>query len=309
MVPRAVQPSASRRARAAPSAASTRSGAVPPMTSQLASAPSISAAARTVVPIVEVAGKLPGLRVVAGRERRRDRVVVERLEPDAGGLGLGDQRADDVMGGSERDAAADERVRDGRCGRVALGGGRPHARPVDGERLEHAGQHAEAGLVDADGPEQRRLVLLQVALVREGEALEDREDRGQRRDRPGGAATDELGGIRVLLVGHDRAAGRERVRRPHEPEPRVRPPGELLRQPAEVHHPERHGGEHLDDEVAVGDGVERVRGDAVEAELRCGRLAVERVARAREGAGPSGETLSRRRASASRPRSRSAIST
>ena len=51
-------------------------------------------------------------------------------------------------------------------------------------------------------------------------------------------------------------------------------------------HPERDGREDLDHEVAVRDRVERVRGDAVEAELRCGRLAVERVARSREGAGP-----------------------
>ena len=47
-------------------------------------------------------------------------------------------------------------------------------------------------------------------------------------------------------------------RRPDEPEPRVRPPGELLGEPAEVDHPERDRGERLDDEVAVRDRVERV---------------------------------------------------
>ena len=62
-----------------------------------------------------------------------------------------------------------------------------------------------------------------------------------------------------------------------EPEPRARPPGDLLGQPAEVDHRERHGRQHLDHEVAVRDGVERVGGHPVEAQLRRGRLAVQRV--------------------------------
>ncbi len=44
------------------------------------------------------------------------------------------------------------------------------------------------------------------------------------------------------------------------------------------------GRQHLDDEVAVRDGIERVARDAIEAELGGGRLAVERVARAGERA-------------------------
>ena len=66
----------------------------------------------------------------------------------------------------------------------------------------------------------------------------------------------------------------------------------------------------LDDEVAVPDGVERVGGHAVEAELRGRRLAVERVAGAGQRAGAQRRRRSaRRRASARRPRSRSSIST
>ena len=109
---------------------------------------------------------------------------------------------------------------------------------------------------------------------------------GQLPDDAGGAATDELGRVGVLLVGHHRAAGRERVGDPDEPEPRVRPPGDLLGQPAEVDHPERHRGHRLDREVAVRDSVERVRADAVEPELVGRRLAIERVARARQRPGP-----------------------
>ena len=64
------------------------------------------------------------------------------------------------------------------------------------------------------------------------------------------------------------------------PNARVRPPRQLLREPAQVDHAERDRREDLDDEVAIADRVERVGGDAVEAELARGRLAIERIARA-----------------------------
>ena len=67
-----------------------------------------------------------------------------------------------------------------------------------------------------------------------------------------------------------------------EPEARVRPPGDLLRQPGEMDHRERHRRQRLDDEVPVARGVERVRGDAVEAELARDHGAIDRVAGARE---------------------------
>ena len=107
-----------------------------------------------------------------------------------------------------------------------------------------------------------------------------------RRDRRGRPAADQLGRVRVPLVRHHRAAGRVRLGDPDEPEPRVRPPGDLLGEPAEVDHPERDGRQRLDDEVAIADGIERVRGHAVEPELRRRRLAIERVARAGERAAP-----------------------
>ncbi len=104
-------------------------------------------------------------------------------------------------------------------------------------------------------------------------------------DHGGRPAADELGGVGVLLVRHHRRPGREGVRDPDEPEPRVRPPRDLLREPAQVHHRERGRGEQLHDEVAVRDRVQRVGGDAVEAELPGRRLAIERIARARQRPG------------------------
>jgi len=168
---------------------------------------------------------------------------------------------------------------------IILGGAHPGA--IDRQRLDQAAHHPERPFERPDRPEQRRLVVLEVALVGQREALEGGEHPGQLPDDAGSAAPDQLGRVGVLLVGHHRAAGRESVGDAHEPEARVRPPGDLLGQPAEVDHPERHGGEDLDDEVAIADRVERVRGDAVEAELRGRALAIERVARTRERAGQS----------------------
>ena len=136
-----------------------------------------------------------------------------------------------------------------------------------------------------DRPEQRRLVLLEVALVAERQALEQRQHRGQRPDHVGSAASDELGRVRIPLVRHHRAAGREGVGQPDEPESRVRPPGEVLREPAEMDHRQRRDRDRLDDEIPVADGVERVGGHAVEAELGGDRLAIDRIAGSRERAG------------------------
>ena len=157
--PRAWPPGSvrSRRSLAAASAAATRAGAVPPMTSHEASAPSIEAAARSSSPI-------PGSSASAApsdrrcRQRRRDHRVRDLVEPEPRLLGLGDERADDVVGDPERHAAPDEGVGDGGRGRVALVGRGPHPLAVDGQRLEQPGHHAQRRLEDRDRVEQRRLV-------------------------------------------------------------------------------------------------------------------------------------------------------
>ena len=280
------EPAPSSRARAAAMAAATRAGAVPPITSAAASEPSIVAAARSAAADAGLVGERPRGRIVGGRESSssdgRRRQVGE--PPDPVPLGPPDERPDDVVGDAERHATPDERVGERRRGRVAIVGRRRHRLPVDGQRRDQAGHHRERRLVGRDGAEQRRLVLLEIALVAERQALEQAEDRGHRRDRRGRPAADQLGRVRVPLVRHHRAAGRVGLGDPDEPEPRVRPPGDLLGEPAEMDHPERDGRQRLDDEVAVADGIERVRRHAVEAELRGRRLAIERVAGAGERA-------------------------
>ena len=275
--------SRSRRARAAAIAAATRAGAVPPMTSAAASEPSIVAPRRA-------ASRRSPARARVRRAAASSEAASELLRalPAAGRTASRtpsrsawrDQRPDDVVGGPERHAAPDERVGDGRRGRVALGGrGRASASRSIVERRDQPGHDRERRLVRRDRAEQRRLVLLEIALVAERQALEQR--RGRRsappitraaRPRTSSAGSGlRLFGIIELPVEYASATRTN-------PNARVRPPRDLLGEPAEVDHPERDRGERLDDEVAIADGVERVRGDAVEPELRRGRLAVERVA-------------------------------
>ena len=94
--------SPSRRRRAAISAALTRAGAVPPITSQPASAASRPAALRIAAPVPGSAARP----VAAGSSPWRSAAAIvsssTRVEPDAARLGLGNERADDVVGDPER---------------------------------------------------------------------------------------------------------------------------------------------------------------------------------------------------------------
>ena len=136
-----------------------------------------------------------------------------------------------------------------------------------------------------DRVEERLLVLLEVAVVGERQALERREDRHQVAVDAAGAAAGELGDVRVALLGHDAGAGREVVREADEAELVARPEDDLLGETREVHHRRGGGGLELDDEVAVGDGVDAVAARRGETELAGDELAVDRVGDAGESAG------------------------
>ena len=135
------------------------------MTSHVARAPSTDAAPRRVSPIPSSAARALAPSSPLAPSARPIIESGTSSRPHAGLLGLGHERADDVVGDTERDAAAHERVGDGRRGRVALVGRRAHPVAVHGQRVEHPGQHAEARLEHGHRVEQRRLVLLEVALV------------------------------------------------------------------------------------------------------------------------------------------------
>ena len=177
-----------------------------------------------------------------------------------------------------------------------------HPLVVDLEPADEDGQRAQRPAHVAARGEHRRLVLLQVAVVRERQALHDREQPGEPADRRARLAAHQLGHVRVELLRHRRGAGRRVLRQPDEAELRGAPEHDLLPDPGEV--AEQHGArvQVVEREVPVGDGVERVP------RLRAGRRR-ERQGRAgqrsrAEGLGPACSA-----AWAKRTRSRSSIST
>ena len=133
--------------------------------------------------------------------------------------------------------------------------------------------------------EERLLVFLVVLVVRERLCLHQRDERHEAADDAPALAADELGNIGILLLRHDRAAGAEAVGEPHEAVARAGPQDQLLGEARKVHHDERGGGGEFDREIAVGDGVERIGAETVEAELARDALAIDRVAGPRERCG------------------------
>ena len=109
------------------------------------------------------------------------------------------------------------------CGRE-LG----HPLGVEAQRRDHAGRSRAAAAERVDRVEDRLLVLLQVAVVRQRQALERGEQPGEVADQPAGLAARELGDVGVLLLRHDRRPGRVGVvaarRSRTRASPRSRPP-------------------------------------------------------------------------------------
>ena len=144
------------------------------------------------------------------------------------------------------------------CGRE-LG----HPVGVEAQRRHLAGERRQQHLEGVDGVEDRLLVLLQVAVVRERQRLERREQPGQVADHPAGLAAGELGDVGVLLLRHDARPGRVAVVERDEAELLGVPEDDLLRLPADVDADLREHEGQLGDEVA--------RGGAVDASWRSSR--------------------------------------
>ena len=115
--------------------------------------------------------------------------------------------------------------------------------------------------------------------------MEHAEEAAEVGGEPRRGGTHELRGVRVLLLRHDAGAAGVGVRQAHEAELAARPQDELGAEPRDVRAELRGGGEVVDDEVAVGDRVEGVLGDALEAEVGGLGLAVEVEVEADRGAG------------------------
>ena len=146
--------------------------------------------------------------------------------------------------------------------------------------LDHAGEGGQQHFERIDLVEHGLLVLLQVASVGGGQALQGGQQTGQIADESAGLAAGELGDIRVLLLRHDGGAGGIAVVELDEGELLGVPDDDLLGQAGDVH--AGHGGHEREfgHEITCGGAVDGVVGHAGEAELtRHGlRVEAERVA-------------------------------
>ena len=203
--------------------------------------------------------------VPPGRVACSDGLLRRRLGKALAG---GDARRHLLVRLAERQPVAHERLGDvgGHAG--AVGGGRAHALGVEVQAGHEQRGRAQRAVEGRNLGERELLVLLQVAVVGQRQALADGEHGREAADRDARAPAQVLGHLRILLLRHHRGAERDRVVELRERELLRREHDHLLGQAREVHEPERAGVEQVADEVAVGDGVERVVERAREAELR-----------------------------------------
>ena len=111
-----------------------------------------------------------------------------------------------------------------------------HRLAPDREAADEGRQHLERALHRFDGVKKRALILLQVAVVTQGEPLQHGQQTYKMPVHPSRLAPDQLRHVRVLLLRHHAAAGAERVRQFHEPEFLGRPEHQLFGKPGGVRH-------------------------------------------------------------------------
>ena len=125
-----------------------------------------------------------------------------------------------------------------------------------------------------DRVEEVLLVLLHVLVVGQRERVHHAVQGGQMADDARRLGPQELGRVGVLLLGHDRRAARPGVGQLDEAELLRGPQHELGPQARQVRRAGGRGAQVVQDEVAVGDRVDRVGRDALEAELGRHRAAI-----------------------------------
>ncbi|OEI70206.1 Uncharacterized protein Cus16_0832 [Curtobacterium sp. ER1/6] len=218
--------------------------------------------------------------------RHRAVLGVGRLvELDAAFLAVSDERTRDLVRVAEGHALADEPLGDVGGEREALRRELGHPVGVEGQRRDHAGERGQQDLELRDRVEDGLLVLLEVAVVREREPLQRREEPGEVPDETPGLAPGELGDVGVLLLRHDARPGRERVVEADEAELLRVPEDDLLGQAGHV---DADLGQHereLGHDVTGCGGVDRVVRRPGEAEFVGDRRRVEPERAAREGTG------------------------
>ena len=136
------------------------------------------------------------------------------------------------------------------------------------------------------GVKETLLILLKVAVIREGQAFHDGEQAHEGAVDPASLAAHELGHVRIFLLGHDGRARGVAVRKGDKAEIGIGPVNGLLAVAGEVLHDEGGVEEGLEYKVAVRYGVQGIVVDAVEAHVLCHALRIEGVGGAGQGGGP-----------------------
>ena len=144
------------------------------------------------------------------------------------------------------------------CRRLGPLGGRAHAVGVEGGRGQESPERGQGQAHLVDRVEERLLVLLQVAVVRERETLEGGEDGREMTDEAARLSPRQLGHVGVLLLRQHRGAGGVGVRQVEEPELLGRPQHDLFADATEVHAEQGEVEQRLRDEVAVAHRVDGV---------------------------------------------------
>ena len=115
-----------------------------------------------------------------------------------------DERPDDLVAGAERQTAlAYQVVRKLRGGGEVPPNKLPHPLQIKGHCLDHLRDSAQAHLAAIQGIPQRRLVLLQVAIVAAGQRLHHRQDLREAAIDDADLPARQLRDAGVLLLRHD----------------------------------------------------------------------------------------------------------
>ena len=171
---------------------------------------------------------------------------------------------------------------------AAVQGGPAHVFGLDGHGLDHGGEDGQAHLHGVDGVEDGFLVLLHVLVVGQGDALHDGEQGDEGAIDPAGLTTDQLGHVGVLLLGHHGGAGGVGVVQLHILELPGAPQDDFLGEAAQVHHEDGAGGQELNGEVTIGDGVQGVVSGLGEAQQLCGAVPVDGIGGGGQSTGTQG---------------------
>ena len=126
------------------------------------------------------------------------------------------------------------------------------------------------------GVEEGELVFLQVAVIGQRQALQERQDLLHVSDHPRGFASNQFQHVRVPLLRHDRRAGRIRIGQLEKPEFSRTPQNPFLGPSAQMDRDQRHAKDRLRQEIAIAGNVQAVGRDVIETQQPRRFLAIDR---------------------------------